>query len=94
MVGLLMIYQLIDAWQRGKQWLSHSVRWLRKGPPSTSMAPLSRARHLRGRLLLALFVFQIGFGTTFAFTHRSNLVEDVASIAGAAQNLCRSVRLF
>lgn len=91
MVGLLMIYQLIDAWQRCRQWVRQPLPWLPMRVAPMSIAPATPRRRMRGRLLLALFVFQVGFGTTFAFTHRSLLSEDISSIVSAAQSMCRTV---
>ncbi len=94
MVGLLMIYQLIDAWQRCRQWLRRPLRWMPAPGAPVPVAPRTPRGRIRGSILLALLVFQVGFVTTFAFTHRARWQADVAGMVSAAQNMCLSVRAF
>jgi hypothetical protein len=84
MIGLLLVYQVIDTWQRCKRWCLSPVRW------SAQKAAAQPALRLRSVVAIALLAFQTGFGATLVVTHRAHLHLEASNYLIAMQTLCRT----
>lgn len=81
MFGLLLIYQLIDAWQRVRRLGLRSWRALRGG--------LGWAGARRRTVWVAVLFFQLGFGAAFVEAHTAHLASVASHASADLGQLCR-----
>ena len=92
-LGLMLVYQLIDAWQR--------LRAL-CGLPARACSRLlawqhsARARRWRPALLVSFAAFELGLGGALAYQHRDHLQQGAQAVwqgsTAAYDSMCRRLR--
>lgn len=86
MVGLLLIYQLIGAWQHCRLWCRTPSKWF----AALGVVDASTVQRGRRAVLVVMVALQIGFGSTLVWAHSARVREHAVSMLNSAQAMCRT----